>query len=171
MLILYRCLLYLYPAAYRHEYAEEMTFVFCQAQKAVRSEGLAARASFCAREIAGLLFGALREHFRSIADSYDCIPFTRFDMHPEFRFPRSTLFLMLVILAGVVLAIQKAKSIQLKYGAGANLMSVWPVLPWSLAFMLVLVCATVAIIWAILFALRRTGMHRIAKVQTWPEHR
>ena len=88
-------------------------------------------------------------------------------MRPEFRFPRSTVFLMLVILACVVVSLEKAKSIQLKYGAGASLMSVWPALPWALALMLLIVAATVVIVWGILFALQRTGVHRLANLQPW----
>ena len=38
MLSLYRCLLYLYPAAYRYEYGEEMAGVFCEGLSDVRSE-------------------------------------------------------------------------------------------------------------------------------------
>jgi hypothetical protein len=167
MLTLYRCLLYLYPTAYRRECAEEMTTVFRQAQDATRSETLATRALFYAREIPGLLSGALQEHFRRVAGSYAWIPLRRFDMRPEFRFPRSTVFLMLTILAGVVVSMEKAKSIQLKYGAGASLISVWPALPWALALMLLIVAATVVIVWGILFALQRTGVHRLANLQPW----
>lgn len=171
MLTLYRCLLHLYPAAYRHEYAAEMTSVFRQAHQAVSHETLAARASLCTREIPGLLSGALREQFRRIAGECDWAPFRRLDMRPEFRFPRSTIFLMLAILAGVALAIEKAKAIQLKYGAGANLMTVWPSLPWALGLMLLIVSATVVIVWGIMFALHRTGMHRLANLEPWSDQR
>jgi len=88
-------------------------------------------------------------------------------MRPEFRFPRSTVFLMLVILACVVVSLEKAKSIQLKYGAGASLMSVWPALPWALALMLLFVAAIVLVVWGILFALQRTGVHRLANLKPW----
>jgi len=87
-------------------------------------------------------------------------------MHPEFRFPRSTIFLMLVILAGVFLAIEKAKVVQMRYGSGLELMAVWSVLPWSLIFVLALICVCVALGWGILFALHRSGMHRLANLQT-----
>ena len=68
-------------------------------------------------------------------------------MRPEFRFPRSTVFLMLVSLAGVVLSLEKARTVQVKYGAGATLMSVWPALPWALVLVLLILSATVAITW------------------------
>lgn len=171
MLALYRCLLRLYPAAYRREFGEEMTSVYHQVHDDIRSKNLITGASFCAREIPGLVAGALHEHFRSITGSYDWIPLRRFDMRPEFRFPRSTVFLMLVSLAGVVLSLEKARSVQVKYGAGATLMSVWPALPWALVLMLLILSATVAITWGILFALQRTGVHRLANLQPWSEQR
>lgn len=167
MLTLYRWLLYLYPTAYRRECAEEMTTVFRQAQDATRSETLAKRALFYAREIPGLLSGALQEHFRRVAGSYDSIPLRRFEMGPEFRFPRSTVFLMLVSLGGVVVSLEKAKSIQVQYGAGASLMSVWPALPRALGLVLLIVSAAVVIVWGILFALQRTGVHQLANLQPW----
>jgi hypothetical protein len=65
MVNLYRWLLFLYPAAYRHEFAREMTLVFCQNEEATRTEGLAMRIAFCVRELSGLLSGALREQIRN----------------------------------------------------------------------------------------------------------
>jgi hypothetical protein len=166
MVNLYRWLLYLYPAAYRHEFAGEMTYVFRQSHEAARSERLGTRALFCVREASGLLSGAWHEQMRALIGSYECIPFTRCDMRPEFRFPRSTVFLMSVILAAVVLAIAKATTIEMKYGITTG--TVWPGLPWFLAVMLGFVCLAVVIVWGVLFALRRTGMHRLANVQSWP---
>jgi hypothetical protein len=166
---LYRCLLYLYPAAYRHDFAREMALVFLESERAIRTECLAARIVFYARELSGLLSGALREQVRTLVGSYHCISFGRFDMRPEFRFPRSTVFLMSVILAAVVLTIAKATSIELKYGGALE--TVWPGLPLFLAVMLGLVCLTVVIVWGILFAMRRTGMHRLANLQNGHEQR
>jgi hypothetical protein len=159
-------LLYLYPPLFRHEYGQEMTSVFRDALKSIRTATFAARISFRTRELEGLLWGATREHLRNISGDYQWVLFRRFDMRPEFRFPHSTIFLMSVILAGVVLAIEKAKGIQVKYGAGST--SVWPALPWSLGLMLLLACAIVAVLWGILFALRRTGVHRLANLQSGP---
>lgn len=169
MVNLYRWLLFLYPAAYRHEFAREMTLVFCQSEEATRTEGLARRIAFCVRGLSGLLSGALREQIRTLVGSYDCIPFGRIDMRPELRFPRSTVFLMSVILAAVVLAISKATSIELEYGG--TIETVWPGLPWFLATMVALVFLAVTIVWGILFAMRRTGMHRLANLQSWHEQR
>ena len=166
---LYRCLLYLYPAVYRHMYAEEMISVFRQAQEAVETAGFKACASFYVREFPGLLCGALQEHLRSVAGPYDWFPFRRFDMRPEFRFPRSTVLLMAVILAAVALAIEKAKNVQLHYTESPNVVSMWPALPWFLASVFLIVSATAIIVWGVLFALRRTGAHRLAALDPWSE--
>lgn len=164
MLAIYRSLLRLYPTAYFREYAGEMTWVFAQAQTEVREKALPVRALFCFREITGLVAGALRQ--RLFGPNWNLS--RRFSMRPEFRFPRSTVFLMCVILAGVIWAIEKAKVIQMKYGPAATV-AVWDPLPWSLLLALGLVLAAVAAAWGVLFALRQTGMHRLGNVQTWTE--
>ncbi len=93
-------------------------------------------------------------------------------MRPEFRFPRSTVFLMCVILAGVVLAIDKAKDIvRMKDGLPPGTITVWDSMLGSVVCALLLVIAMVAAVWGILFALRRTGMQRLDNIQTWPEQR
>ncbi len=163
MLSFYRCLLYLYPSLYRREYAVEMVSVFRDAQAEASTGSFGERISFRARESWGLLAGALQEHFRIMSGSYPLISFTRFDMRPEFRFPRSTVFLMSIIFAGVILAMEKAHTIQVKYAAGVG--SIWPSLPWFLGLTLLFTWTTVMIIWGILFALGRTGVHRLANIQ------
>src|SRR2546423_12877354 len=75
---------------------------------------LAAKISFYGREFYGLVWGAVRAHFDRLFGP--AIPSWRIYMQPNFRFPRSTVFLMWVILAGVLLTIEKAKTIQVKYG-------------------------------------------------------
>jgi hypothetical protein len=116
MLLLYRCLLRLYPAAYRYEYGEEMAGVFRELQTEVRSarrsERLWPRIAFFLREFAGVLSGALQEHSRAIKGSPLLFPSGRFTMRSEFRFPKATPILMAVILAGVILAIEKANAIE-----------------------------------------------------------
>jgi hypothetical protein len=86
-------------------------------------------------------------------------------MHTEFRFPKTTAVLMTVILAGVVLAIEKGE------GIVASLTNVNPALgpiesphfdfvP-AVIVMFVFVYAAAVAGWAILFALRRSGVHRL----------
>src|SRR2546428_12448355 len=111
MLSVYRSLLYLYPADYRREFGDEMSCVFLQAEADVAGHALLRRASFRMREVSGLLSGAVQGHLRRLFGFHEWHPFRRLNMRPQFRFPRSTVFLMCVILAGVVLAIDKAMNI------------------------------------------------------------
>ena len=164
---LYRRLLHLYPADYFREYGEEMTLVFCRAQEAARKKSLKARALFWSREICGALTGALRAQF----SRHDWNLLRRFDMRPEFRFPRSTILLMLVILGGIVVALDKARSIQLQYSPDLKMQTVWSALPGLFVSILVLMCIAGAVGYAILFALGRAGVHRFSNVQTWPHRK
>lgn len=166
MISFYRWLLYLYPSRYRREYADEMISVFRSAQGDVSAGSFGERISFRARETCGLLVGAVQEHIRVVSHGDKLISFTRFDMRPKFRFPRSTVFLMSIILAGVILAMEKANTIQVKYGAGSE--SLWPSLPGFLGLTLLFTCATVTLVWGILFALGRSGVHRLANIQPCP---
>jgi len=77
-------------------------------------------------------------------------------MQPQFRFPRSTVFLMLVIFVGVVLTIAEASSI-----AGDTLGLAWRTLAYVLILMVLIMCTAAAIIWAILHTRRRSGVHRL----------
>jgi hypothetical protein len=164
-LTLYESLLRLYPRVYRLQFGDEMLEVFREVEEDVHEKGRLATAKFCLREIGGLFRGALAEHARRIFGGRVPYPLSsrRFDMRPEFRFPRSAVFLMSIIFAGVILAIEKANTIQVKYAAGAD--SIWPSLPWFLGLTLLLTCATVMVIWGILFALGRTGVHRLANIR------
>ena len=143
-----------------------MISVFRDAQAEVSAGSFGERISFRARESGGLIAGALQEHIRIITGSYQLISFTRFDMRPEFRFPRSTVFLVSIIFAGVILAMEKAHTIQVKYAAGVG--SIWASLPWFLGLTLLFTCATVMVVWGIVFALGRTGAHRLANIRPCP---
>jgi hypothetical protein len=156
----YKRLLRLYPANYYREYAEEMTTVFDQARRDLCGAHRLQRIVFFLREFAGAVRGAVHERLHS---SFGWDPYRRFDMRPEFRFPRSTVTLMLVILAGVLIAIDKAKAIQLKYGA-AYAMSGFGTVEF-IALMVGLGCVAVATAWGILFALHRSGTHRLANLE------
>src|SRR6266403_297698 len=101
-------MLCLYPGSYRGEFAEEMTSVFRDACCAL-PPALAAKISFYRREFCGLLSGALCAHIGRLFGP--ALPFRRFSMQRQFRFPRSTVFLMCVILVGLVLAIHKAQNV------------------------------------------------------------
>ncbi len=170
MLSLYRCLLYLYPAAYRYEYGDEMAGVFGEVHSEIWGKGLLRRGEFFLREFAGLLCGALQEHSRAIAGSHSWLSFPsrRFTMRSEFRFPKATPVLMAVILAGVILTIEKATAIQnsLPY-AHPQLPPIQPAhftfFP-AMALIFFSAYAAAVIGWVVLFALRRSGVHRLSEM-------
>jgi hypothetical protein len=168
----YSCLLYLYPAAHRNEFGDEMLAVFHEARTEAWKRGVVVRATFYAREIRGLLIGALNEHIRSITGSRSWEPFPsrRFTMRSEFRFPKSTPVLMALILAGTVLAIEKATAIRASV-PDIN-PHVGPIQPAHFTFfpalLVIFAGAYLAgvIGWVILFALHRSGFHRLTDMPT-----
>ena len=170
MLSLCRYLLYLYPAAHRCAYGEEMVAVLCERWTERRQPGAVAQWRFWAREIAGLLCGAVREHARSLAGirSWAVFSLRRFSMRSEFRFPKATGWLMLVILAAVLMAIDKARSIVASVPNTPQ--NVGPIQPEhftlisTFAILFVAGCIIAAVGWAVLFALRRSGVHRLSEL-------
>jgi hypothetical protein len=171
MLSLYRCLLWLYPSSHRREYGEEMVAVFCAARIEIETKNVVTQGLFWFREIRGLLGGALEEHMRSLAGSHSWIrlPTRRFTMHSEFRFPKATPILMALILAGTVLAIEKAQAISASLPHTNP--PVGPIQPERLTFlppvllMFAVAYAAGLIGWAILFALKRSGIHRLSGME------
>lgn len=166
-LSLYRHAMRLYPALHREQFGEEMISVFRELQAETATEGMLARSRFCAREIAGVVAGALREHWRTLGGDHvwRLCSNRRFTMRTEFRFPKATAVLMMIILAGVVLAIQRGEAIQrsLPY-ANPPVGPIHPVhstlLP-GVVIGLAFFYAAGLIGWVILFALRRSGVHRL----------
>lgn len=164
---LYRLALRLYPAAHRERFGEEMVAVFGELQAETVSRGVLAQSRFCLRETAGVVAGALREHWRVWGGEHVWLLFSsrRFTMHTEFRFPKATAVLMTIILAGVVLAIQKGEAIHASV-PDTNL-PVGPIHPVHSTLLpgvvigLAFFYAAGLIGWAILFALRRSGVHRL----------
>ncbi len=168
MLLLYRYLLHLYPPAYRCEFAKEMIAAFREAQTETWQKSMLARVAFCVREAGGLLCGALLEHLRVITGP-DFLPVfrsRRFTMRSEFRFPKATAPLMAIILAVIAVAIEKAKAISASLPHTNP--QVGPIPPvqftvvWTLLLVLIIAGTAGALGWAILFALRRSGMHRFS---------
>jgi hypothetical protein len=170
MLGLYRSFLHLYPATYRREYGEEMMDVLSEVQAEARNRTVLIQVWSVAYEASGLLYGALREHFWSITGSYENGVFSirRFAMRSEFRFPKATLTLMTIILAAVVFAIEKAKAISASIPDSSQ--SVGPIQPaqFTMVPSLLVTMFSALVIgvigWAILFALRRSGVHRISEM-------
>jgi hypothetical protein len=163
----YRNLLRLYPASHREQFGEEMAAVFGDALAERASKSLGNRGVFLAREAASILRGALQEHWRTLGgDSVELwFPTRRFTMHTEFRFPKTTAVLMTVILAGVVLAIKKGETISSSHidPPIGPLPPAHSVLLGGIFLMLAFFYAAGLVGWAILFAMHRSGVHRLAE--------
>ncbi|HEX4784461.1 MAG TPA: hypothetical protein VH350_08980 [Candidatus Sulfotelmatobacter sp.] len=165
---LYRHALRLYPASHRDEFGEEMFLVFRELHAETAARGLRTHLRLCARETAGVFVGALREHWRLLGgDRFSQLFSTRrFTMHTEFRFPKATAVLMTIILGGVILAIQKGEAISASL-RGAVVPPIGPIHPVHSVFVggillgFVFFYAAALIGWTILFAMRRSGLHRL----------
>ena len=84
-------------------------------------------------------------------------------MRSEFRFPKATVGLMLVILAAVMFTIEKAKAISAHPPVGHIHPSQITILPMLLVAMIGAIGAGI-IGWAILFALRRSGLQQLSEI-------
>ena len=171
MLTVCRSLLRLYPAEYREQFGEEMFTVLRDVRSESANKRFIARGRFYIREILGLMSGAVREHLRILTDPHVELPLStgRFAMRNGFRFPKSTAILMTIILAGVIVAIRKGEAI------AASLPNVsQPVAPIHSAPSYLLPGVVAGFIffyaagligWAIVFALRRSGVHRLDEMR------
>ena len=164
MLCLYKRLLRLYPAPYRQQFADEMLSLFNQLQCESSIQTRPRRGLFYVREIAGVLRGAARERC-SVLRGQDVGLFKgEFMMHDGFRFPKTTAVLMALILAGIVVAIQKGEAIQASLPASNP--QIGPIQPHSemlssiVSFLLIFYAAG-AVGWIILLALRKFRVHRL----------
>ncbi len=168
----YRHLLRLYPTNYREEFGEEMMAVFRDLQVDTAAKGRLARSLFYTRETAGATTGALREHFRVPVRDEAWLLFPpkffrtrRFTMRTEFRFPKTTAVLMTIILAGVMAAIKMGEAIVASVPHVSEpvgtIHPVHSVLLGGVVVMLAMFYTAGLIGWAILFAMRRSGVHRL----------
>ena len=170
MLALYRALLRLYPPAYRCEFGNEMMDVLLEAQDEIRRKNAMTRIFFAMREAGGLLSGALQEHLRGITGSYNNGIFSvrRLAMKSEFRFPKATVGLMIVILAAVMLTIEKAKAISASFPHTnppvGQIHTVQATIVQTLLATLIWAITAGAIGWGILYALRRTGVQQLSEM-------
>jgi hypothetical protein len=90
-------------------------------------------------------------------------------MRSEFRFPKATPILMTIILAGVILTIEKATAIEESFPL-AYPQQLPPIQPGhftffpAMAVIFLSAYAAALIGWAVLFALRRSGVHRLSEM-------
>lgn len=169
MLNFYRKFLLLYPAEHRAIFGEEMEAVFGELRAENLKKKRISQIGFWIREIAGLLGGALAEHLRMLgAERVLAFPTGGFTMRNGFRFPKATAILMTIILAGVVVAIRKGEVIATSLPPFSQ-----PVTPIHPAHSYLLPGVVEGIIffyaaglagWAIVFALRKSGVHRLDQI-------
>jgi hypothetical protein len=173
MLSLYQQLLRLYPASFREQFGEEMTSVFRETLADAGQRGAIAAGILCMRETAGILSGAARERLRSFGGDHVRLVFLRrLTMHAEFRFPKATAVLMTIILAGVVVAIEKGEAIQASLPhvnpAVGPIQPVHSTLLPGVVLGLATFYAAGLIGWVILFAMHHSGVDRLAETPTRP---
>jgi hypothetical protein len=162
VLAVYRTLLHLYPAEHRQMFGVEMLTVLAEEGCGASNRRGMARIRLFAREASGLLVGAAREHLRTLVEFHDGLALAagRFAMRNGFRFPKSTILFMTLILAGVLLAIKRGEDIAASFPA-ANPQAVPIQLAHStvppIAMFVVLFCVFGLVGGAILVALRRSG--------------
>jgi hypothetical protein len=178
MRALYRWLIYLYPPKFRRDFGEEMNCVFADASAAAARAGFARQLTFAAHEIAGILRGAIEEQIRSISGlSFVSRRIAMTSNRSRFRFPVAGIVLMVLSFAGLVLAIRYARDIAISfagttYAFQGQVHAYQPerisvLLMFGVGFGATLVCAVV--VWAVLFAMHRSGVHRLSDAQTWPQ--
>ena len=156
MQTLFRCLLSLYPAAFCQEFGDEMMWVFSQTLSDARQQAFRSRALFFSREIVGLLAGAMHQRLGGWN-------FTRrLDMR-SFRFPRSFILLMLVILFTVFIAIDTARqALSPAPHGGAS----W--LPLGMIGLFLFVMLVMGLIgYAVLLFIKRSGVERLSNIRPW----
>lgn len=173
MLTAYRRLLRLYPAEYRELFGDEMIAVLREETDDHANKKWFTRARFCTREIAGLVNGALREHFRALVAIQDDLSFMtgRFAMRTGFRFPKTTIVFMTLILGGVLTAIKRGEDIAASVPdnnppIAVHIQPVHSILLGGMPLFFAFFYAAGLIGWAIMFALRRSGVHRLADMSS-----
>jgi hypothetical protein len=157
----------LYPLPFRAEFASEMLEVHSTAAAEQSGKGALAHSLFAFREMKGLLAGAVREHLRARLGEYQWFhsPTWRFHMRSDFRFPRAAAPMMLVLFAGVLFAIYKARAVYVHENVSYPL----PDVPVTFGLALLFACLAGAIGWLVMHSLHRSGVHRLSEAETWPQ--
>lgn len=175
MLTVYRQLLLLYPAAHRRQFGEEMLAVLADLDDQNSSRSFVSRSISNLHEMVGLICGACYERLHALLG-----PHTKFSFPPRslvmrngFRFPKSTVVFMMLILGGVLMAIKKGGDIERSLSQVNP--QIAPIQPshWALVPPVVLLwmffCALGLLGWVVLFGLRKSGMHRLERMSAGHE--
>ena len=88
-----------------------------------------------------------------------------------FRFPRSTIFLMLLILASTVFAIEQGRQISRLYPVDSHFEIAWSDVFRIGAGLAAILWSIGALGYLVLFALRQSGAQRFPNIRTWAERR
>src|SRR6185369_1607997 len=172
MTSLYRYLLQLYPAAYQGDFSEEMLDVLHEAATAATKQGHLATLKFHFRETTGLLVGSIDERLRFLFGTYPVLPlpWRRFAMRSDFRFPKAVAPLMALVFALVLFTIMRASSLAVKV-TSTHIPSTGEYfsLPLSVGLWLSLAYALGAAVWLILHSMDRSGSQRLSDADTWPQ--
>lgn len=152
---LYRWLLFLYPADYRAIFGTEMTKVFDEAHAAASKRGILGRAAFYMRELTGLIWTASCAQIRIHSGWADGVK--------RFVNGRAAVTALIFMFVAVVAAIEILKSFAFHQHHAQPML-------WHEFLLAILVGLTVAcggaVGWTVAFFLGRTGMHRIASIDT-----
>ena len=173
MISIYRSLLRLYPSVHRREFAQEMLGVFVAAEREVKDKGMCERAIFYAREMLGLAGGALREQSHEIAVCRRQRLDSRGNMllPLKYRFPRSAILMMtvvLVIVLGMIVKIQGVSHLRgTIHGQLPPQLWLWPShygLISGIVVVFLLAWMGGAAAWAIAYAMHRTAAQQLANL-------
>lgn len=160
MIRLYRWLLFLYPADYRAIFAAEMTKVFDEARAVAWKRGVWQRATFCLRELTGLVWTGSYAHMRIHSGWADRVK--------GLSQGRAAVPRLIIILAAIVAAIEMLKLIVLRgHYTQSTLRN--EVLLAIVAGLTVVFGGAAG--WTVAFLFRRTGLHRIANIETKSEQK
>jgi hypothetical protein len=174
----YRWLLYLYPPEFRRAFGEEMEWVFGEADAKAVSVGGVFRFRFYAREIAGMLGGAVVEQLSAVESlKFMSRRFSVVRYRNGFRFPMAGIAFMAISLGLVLWAIRNAQTIANSfatktyvfqghtYSYEASNLGFAPSFVVTFALTLVVTVA----VYVVIHRMRRSGVHRLSDAQTWPQ--
>jgi hypothetical protein len=88
-----------------------------------------------------------------------------------FRFQRSTIFLMLMVLASTIFAIDMGRNISQAYTGDLHFDTNWPGLFGFFVFLALILCSVAGLGYGVLCALRQSGAQRFPNIRAWTERR
>lgn len=169
---LFRFVLRLYPEAYRECFGEEMLEVFTEGWLEAARRGRSARLRFLYRELLGSLSGVLIERISSLLESGfpGIVCLRRITMRSNLKFPLSAIVFMLLSLLVSLYAMTQARAVSESLPDINPVLTMQPVhvpLPGGILVMLAIAYVVGIAGWASVFAMRRSGVQRLSRTETW----